>query len=145
MKMLNSTHGMYKSKEYMAWLSMIKRCTNPKSQRYEDYGGRGIVVCDEWLNDFTAFYSHVGPAPFQNASLDRIDNDGNYKPYNVKWSTPKEQGRNRRTNKMITHDGRTQCLSAWADELEINRVVLDGRIRLGWPIDKVFTEPVKKR
>ncbi len=74
---------------------MKNRCYNKKIKWYHNYGGRGIEVCDEWKNDFDAFYKHVGEAPLDK-TFDRIDNNGNYEPGNVKWSTPKEQAQNRR-------------------------------------------------
>lgn len=75
--------------------NMIDRCTNPKNMRFNDYGGRGITVCDRWRDDFWAFVADVGDKPV-GKSLDRIDNDGNYEPDNVRWATPHEQNVNRR-------------------------------------------------
>ena len=88
------------TKEYKAWVSMKQRCSNPHSQKYKDYGGRGITVCQEWIDSFEAFLSHVGYAPQGNRiSVDRIDNDGNYEPGNVRWATPYQQVMNRRNTK----------------------------------------------
>ena len=78
---------------------MIQRCTNPNQIRFKDYGGRGIKVCDEWLNSFEAFYDHVSQLPHfgeEGYSLDRINNNGNYEPGNVRWATAAEQVKNRR-------------------------------------------------
>lgn len=95
-----TTH-VTKSKEYAAWSDMRRRCLNPNSQNYNRYGGRGITVCEQWVNDFEAFLNYVGKAPEgKRMSLDRIDNNGNYEPGNVKWSTPKEQVKNREPYKM---------------------------------------------
>lgn len=84
------------SPEQYAWSHMKQRCFNPNNKRYKDYGGRGIKVCDEWVNDFKSFYNYIGERPSSNHSLDRIDNNGNYEPGNVRWSTYEEQNNNRR-------------------------------------------------
>lgn len=84
------------TKEYRAWLNMKKRCYYKNSSRYKDYGGRGITVYEGWLHDSAAFISYVGLKPSANHSLDRIDNDGNYEPGNVRWATVKEQSTNKR-------------------------------------------------
>ena len=88
------------TKEYKTWVSMKQRCLNPNSQKYKDYGGRGIKVCQEWVDSFEAFLVHVGFAPEgERVSIDRIDNDGNYEPGNVRWATPYQQIMNRRNSK----------------------------------------------
>lgn len=78
---------------------MIKRCTNQNSKDYVNYGGRGITVCDEWTDSFEAFYAHVGPVPSLDHSIDRIDNDGNYEPGNVRWASADVQVNNRRCSR----------------------------------------------
>ncbi len=85
--------------EYSAWSMAKQRCGNPRHPRFADWGGRGIRVCDEWLHDFPAFLAHIGPRPGPEFSLDRIDNDGDYEPGNVRWATRVEQRRNRRLNR----------------------------------------------
>jgi hypothetical protein len=81
--------------EYRAWQGMRQRCLNPNATGYTRYGGRGIKVCSEWLGSFDAFYGHVGPRPGTGFSLDRINNDGNYEPGNVRWATHETQARNK--------------------------------------------------
>jgi hypothetical protein len=81
---------------FRAWQAMIQRCINPKNKRYRHYGGRGIKVCDRWLNSYAVFAADVGPRPSPTHSIDRINNDGNYEPGNVRWATPSEQSKNRR-------------------------------------------------
>lgn len=76
------------------WRSMIRRCTNPTAASYPRYGARGIKVCERWMN-FDAYYDDVGDPPSPGMSLDRIDNDGDYEPGNVRWATAKEQSANR--------------------------------------------------
>jgi len=90
------THGMTKRPEYLAWMNAKSRCNNPKNKAWSYYGGRGISMCEEWVDDFLSFYEHVGPKPSPEHSLDRIDNDGNYEPGNLRWATKKEQSANRR-------------------------------------------------
>lgn len=82
------------TKAYARWQNMIGRCERPNHRQYSSYGGRGIEVCKEW-HDFKNFYAYVGEAPV-GKSLDRINNNGNYEPGNVRWATPKEQVHNSR-------------------------------------------------
>jgi len=90
---------MSKTPEYRAWVAMRQRCYNQKYRKWGDYGGRGIVVCKEWLESFNSFYLHVGDRPTSRHSLDRIDNSGNYEPGNVRWATWDQQANNRRPRK----------------------------------------------
>src|SRR5690242_9916571 len=89
------THGMDRSPEYRSWQAMKSRCLNPNVPAYPRYGGRGITIWPEWVDDFAAFYAHIGPRPSLAYSLDRIDNDGSYVPGNVRWATASEQAFNK--------------------------------------------------
>lgn len=88
-------HGMWRSKEYSAWINMKRRCFNPNTTHYANYGGRGITVHKPWVDSFEAFIADVGHAPSSEHSLDRIDCDGNYEPANVRWAGRKQQSNNR--------------------------------------------------
>ena len=95
-----------RSKEYRAWVNMVWRCYSTVCKQYKDYGGRGIRVCDEW-NDFGTFLKDVGLAPSKDHTLDRINNDGNYEPGNVRWATRSQQSKNRRAKPIIDRDPKT--------------------------------------
>ncbi len=88
-------HGKSNSPEYIAWQNMIKRCYSPKEKSYSIYGGRGIGVYEDWRHSFASFYKHIGDRPTKKHSLDRIDNDKDYAPGNVRWANKTVQGFNR--------------------------------------------------
>lgn len=90
------TVGGKMSPEYVTYVGMKDRCSNPNHKDYKYYGGKGIRVCDEWVNDFQAFFDHIGPRPVPHMSVDRIDTNGDYKPGNVRWATSSDQMKNRR-------------------------------------------------
>lgn len=97
-------HGKWNAPEWRTWAHMKERCLNPNNHAYARYGGRGITIYRPWVDSFEAFFAHVGPKPGPEYSLDRIDNDGNYEPGNVRWATPREQGANRLSpNRLKTH------------------------------------------
>lgn len=126
---------------YVIWAGMLDRCRNANSHLWHLYGGRGIKVCERWDKSFTHFLVDMGEPPSPNHSIDRIDCNKGYNKENCRWATAKEQQRNRRNNRLITYQGRTQCLSAWAEEYGIPDGRLDKRLRLGWTLEQALTLP----
>ena len=128
---------------------MRKRCYKPKSNCYKNYGGRGIMVCDEWMgkDGQKNFYKWAVENGYKKGmTIDRIDNNGNYTPDNCRWATPKTQAYNRSTNSYITIHGKTQTVSEWADEIGISRGAMQNRLRYGWSEDRLLEpahEPLK--
>lgn len=118
---------------YKSYISMVGRCTDKSHVSYQNYGGRGIKICDKWLgrDGFKRFFLDMGNRP-EGMTLDRIDNDGNYCPENCRWATPKEQARNRRNNHIV--NGKT--VSELAEVLGIPRATIESRIRYGNPIEE---------
>lgn len=121
---------------------MVQRCTNPNNPRYARYGGRGIKVCDRW-RDAASFIEDNIADYRPGLTLDRIDNDGDYEPGNVRWVDYKTQSRNTSLTHHITYDGKTMCVSDWAAHLGINKSTLANRLnRHGWDPIKALTTPV---
>lgn len=116
---------------------MWSRCTNKNNLNYKDYGGRGITVCARW-KDFAAFVADLGPRP-DGGMIERKNNSKGYHPSNCKWSTRKEQNRNKRNNHMLTINGTTQCVTAWAERVGVTPQTIFKRLKRGWtPQDSVF-------
>jgi hypothetical protein len=122
------------------WVAIWKRCYLPEDPGYEYYGARGICVCQEWM-DFQAFYSFWGDPPFEDATIGRIDNDGNYEPGNCEWQSQEQQNNNTRRSKLITWNGKTQSVRDWALEYNIGTRRLSERLRRGWDMQKALTTP----
>lgn len=139
-------HGHYKSREYRSWLGIKARCYNPRSASFQDYGGRGITVCDRWLGPegFKHFLEDMGDCPSADHSIDRLDNSRGYSPDNCAWRTRVEQMNNRRGNIALTHNGETLTLAQWARKLGIKRATLGARVRMGWDAARTLTTPLTK-
>ena len=139
------THRMSYTRLYRIWADMKNRCLNPNLSKYRRYGGRGIQVCDEWLNDFQAFCDwSMANGYREDLTIDRIDNDGNYCPENCRWATQTVQQNNKSSNHLLTYDGQTFTITEWATRMNIHKDTLMDRIyKHGWSIEKAFTTPVK--
>lgn len=124
---------MSKNKEYRAWQDMKRRCFNPAAPNYHRYGGRGIIVCAEWVDNFPAFLAHIGPAPEgHRPSIERVDNNAGYEPGNVRWVTPKAQTRNRQLTIMVTIAGETMPLAEAAERWDIKYPTVLARYHRGF-------------
>lgn len=125
-------------KVYRAWAGMIQRCTNKNYHHYDCYGGRGIKVCDRWMESFENFLEDMGEPPTLRHSIDRIDNDKGYCKGNCRWATSKQRLRNTRKNLMITHDKQTFCLAEWSDRTGIAKHSISQRLGQGWSMEKII-------
>lgn len=126
-------HGAAGTLLYNVWAAIVQRCENPHQARYADYGGRGITMCRRWRESFAAFREDVGTSPGIGFSLDRINNDGNYEPGNVRWADAKMQRRNGDRIILIEVAGETKCLKDWAIFLGVPYMRLYWKIRNGAP------------
>jgi hypothetical protein len=121
-------HGNSKDPLYQTWVSILKRCGDPTSRDFHNYGARGIRVCDRWLMDFRAFAYDMGPRPTPMHSIDRIDNNKGYSPDNCRWATKREQSNNTRRTRWIEAFGKRQTLKQWADECGVRPSLLHQRM-----------------
>lgn len=138
------THHRSRTPEHHTWMAMKKRCYNESEPGFENYGGRGIAVCDEWLNSFEAFYLDMGARP-KGTSLDRMNNELGYSKENCRWATRDEQNTNKRSNWKITAFGETRLLRDWAIANGVNRTTIATRIReLGWSPEKAVSTPARR-
>lgn len=135
-------HGHYKNgiktPEFEAWRSMIKRCHKKDHPAYHLYGGRGIKVSRHWINSFEAFLEDMGPRPTDKHSLDRINNDEGYNTKNCKWSTKKDQARNKRNNRIIEFRGESHTLVEWSEITGIDAPTISQRLKKGWTVKKAL-------
>lgn len=144
------SHGKRNTRLYKVFIGMKGRCYNPKNEHYTDYGGRGIKICDEWLNDFDKFYQwayangYDETAPKGQYTIERIDVNGSYCPENCRWATIKEQQYNKRDNVIDTYNGETMTATEFAEKYNIKKTTLWGRLKAGWKIEKAIETPTRK-
>jgi hypothetical protein len=136
-------HNMSRTRIYRVWSGMIGRCKNSNNKDYKNYGGRGISICDEWLDfmNFEAWAMKNGYA--DELTIDRIDVNGNYEPSNCRWIPISEQQKNRRSSVLVEHNGETHCLKEWAKITGIPYSALLGRKHKRWSVSKMFETPVR--
>ena len=132
-----SSHGKTRTRTYKSWSQMKQRCSNSSATGFENYGGRGISVCDRWVT-FENFLSDMGERP-EGRSLDRIDPNGNYEPSNCRWASPKEQHRNRTNNSKVTYDGKTATVAELAESAGITHAAMRWRLKR-WAIERSINE-----
>ena len=137
-------HGKTNTRLYQIWRGIKKRCYVPTHKYYKHYGGRGIIVCDEWKNNFMNFYDWAVRNNYnEKLTIDRIDVNGNYEPNNCRWITQSEQLKNKTNNVYISYKGRTQTMSDWAKEFGLKQNVFRQRYILGWSMEKIQKTEVK--
>lgn len=139
-------HGLTHTRLHSIWNGMKQRCFSKNNDYYYNYGGRGITMCDEWKNDFKAFYNwSIKNGYSDNLTIDRIDNDGNYEPSNCRWITRTEQMRNTRRSRKFSYKGEMKTASELSEICGIPSVIIYHRIAiLNWNIEDAMSKPVKK-
>lgn len=136
-----------KKRLYSIWRKINQRCFDKTCEAYSNYGGRGITICKEWQN-LGGFYSFViwalnnGYNP--ELTIDRINNNGNYEPYNCRWATKLEQANNKRKNRFLTAFGETDTMSNMARKYDVNVDCLWSRLNAGWNVEKALSTTVRK-
>lgn len=136
-------HGNYGHPLYQTWIHMKERCEDENNADYHNYGGRGITICERWLDSFENFITDMGERP-DGMSLDRIDVNGNYEPKNCRWADAKTQANNTRRNLYFEYGGETLTLAQWSDRTGINYGTLLGRInRNGMSFADAISTPVR--
>jgi hypothetical protein len=141
-----TTHGMAgapHSKVYSAWSSMMSRCFNERTKSWANYGGRGIWVCERW-REYANFLADMGARP-PRYEIDRIDNDGPYSPENCRWVTSKANKHNKRSSRMLTWQGVTLPVTAWAERLGMHPRTLFNRLGRGWTLERAMTQPTNQK
>lgn len=140
-------HGQTKTRLHRIWTNMKTRCNNQNAINFQDYGGRGIRVCDEWNFDFVAFRDWAIQNGYsESLTIDRIDNDGNYCPKNCRWITSFKQQSNKRSNRSIYIDGEKKTVTEWGRVYNIPPVAIWARLDRGWdPVAAVKTPSDHRR
>ena len=140
----NLKHGESFSRIYGIYSNILNRCLVHTSKDYKKYGGRGITVCEEWKKSYETFRDWALANGYKDSlSIDRIDNNGPYAPWNCRWTTAKVQQNNTRFNRVITYNGETHTLAQWSEITRINYYTLWSRLKNGWSVEKALTTQMK--
>ena len=141
-------HGLCEIPEHQVWADMRIRCSNPRHRKYPNYGGRGIKVCERW-DDFANFIADMGRRPEGSHpsgramyTLERINNDGDYEPGNCRWACYAEQNRNHHRNRLLTHNGKTMCMTDWAAFTGMTVNTIRKRLTNGWSVHDTLSVPM---
>ena len=144
--MLKSKHNSTHTRLFRIWRGVKSRCYNPNVSEFKNYGGRGIKMYDEWIDDFESFQKWALQNGYaEDLTIDRVNNDGDYTPDNCRWTTAKVQQNNTRHNRLITFDNRTQTLKQWSEEINVPYDTLWRRLDNGWSIGRALTTPLKRQ
>lgn len=135
------THGGSRTPEYGIYHKLIARCESETNRSFPDYGGRGIRVCERWRRSFKAFLADMGKRPSPEHEIDRIDVNGDYRPGNCRWVTRTVNARNKRALRWVTMNGRTMCVSEWAEATGLPRYTIEKRLDSGWTPGAALTTP----
>lgn len=139
----NLKHGMTRTPIYGVWLAMRRRCENPSVERYPEYGGRGIKVCERWQK-FENFFADMGPRPSDSHSIERENNDGDYEPSNCRWATVDEQVYNKRTTRFLTYKGSKITTRRASEIAGIPKSNIFSRLYNGWSVERAIEEPLRR-
>lgn len=136
----NPKHKLHGTHLYRIYYGIRRRCYNKHEEAYKNYGGRGIVMCDEWKNSVEKFYEWAIASGYKEGlSIDRIDNNGNYSPENCRWVDKKLQANNRRTNVVYSMNGKTMNLSQWCNEYNMKYFTVRARLNKGWTFEDAIS------
>lgn len=141
---IRRVHGKHGTRLYWIWLGIHARCNTKTNPAYKNYGGRGIAVCDEWLEDFQSFYDWAMANGYEDTlTIERKNVNGNYEPSNCCWIPREEQAGNTRANRKITYNGETYNLSEWARKVGISQSLIRWRLNHDWTLEKALTTKPK--
>lgn len=147
---LHKTHGKSNTRLFHVWMNMKQRCNNPNHHAYDEYGGRGIKICNEWESDFESFEKwafangYDENAPKRMCTLDRIDVNGNYEPCNCRFISNAEQQGNKRNNVFVVYHGEKATIAEWARRTGLTHSTIRCRLRRGWDVERTLTTPMRK-
>lgn len=134
--------GVNRTPEFATWNAIKNRCYNEKDKSFPDYGGRGIKVFAGWLTSYASFLAYMGRRPSTEHSIERINNNGDYEPGNVKWATHVEQCNNKRSSRFLDFNGKRQTVALWAREIGVHQSIILARLKKGWSNEQSLTTPV---